>query len=125
MQATNKYTLHNIIMAFADLDLGQMIKDKMKHVPQNTENSPQLEQQNMAHDSSPQEFNYEFFQDNFDTLHTPQSEYGNIYRNILIGANIDGFEAYHCVSVVLWVEIRKKYHWCCVGGPKLLRDILY
>ena len=53
------------------------------------------------------------------------SEYGDIYHNILIGANIDGFEAYRCVGVVLWVEIRKKYCWCCVGGPKLLRDILY
>ena len=56
---------------------------------------------------------------------TYEAEYGDIYRNILIGANIDGFEAYRCVGVVLWVEIRKKYRWCCVGGPKLLRDILY
>ena len=53
------------------------------------------------------------------------AKYGNIYCNISIGANIDGFEAYRCVGVVLWVEIRKKYRWCCVGGPKLLRDILY
>ena len=55
----------------------------------------------------------------------PRAEYGNIYCNILLGANIDCFEAYRCVGVVLWVEIRKKYRWCCVGGPKLLRDILY
>ena len=57
--------------------------------------------------------------------HNLVSEYGDIYRNISIGANIDGFEVYCCIGVVLWVEIRKKYCWCCVGGPKLLRYILY
>ena len=51
------------------------------------------------------------------------AEYGDIYCNISIGANIDGFEVYLCVGDVLWVENRKKYCWCCVGGPKLLRDI--
>ena len=30
-----------------------------------------------------------------------QAEYGDIYRNISIGANIDGFEAYRCVGVGL------------------------
>ena len=30
-----------------------------------------------------------------------ESEYDNIYRNISIGANIDSFEAYRCVGVVM------------------------
>ena len=41
--------------------------------------------------------------------------YGDIYCDIVFGANIGGFEAYCCIGVTLWGEIWNKIslvsHW--------------
>ena len=44
-----------------------------------------------------------------------EAEYGDIYPNILIGANIVGFNVRCCIGVTLWGEIGKEIflvsHW--------------
>ena len=47
-------------------------------------------------------------------------EYGDIYRDISIGVNIEGFQAYCCIGVTLWGKFGTKYCWCCIGSSKLI-----
>ena len=48
------------------------------------------------------------------------SENGDIYHNISIAPNIEGFQAYHCIIVVYRREVLTIYPCCCIGVISLL-----
>ena len=47
------------------------------------------------------------------------AEYGDIYRDISIGVNIEGFQAYVVMVSHCGGKFGTKYRWCCIGSSKL------
>ena len=53
-----------------------------------------------------------------------KSEVGDIYRDISLVTNIEGFLAYRCIYVVYRQPLSEVSRWCCVGDKNFIPIII-
>ena len=57
-------------------------------------------------------------------LNEPSPEVGDIYRDISLVANIEGFLAYRCIYVVYRQPLSEVSRWCCVDDRNFIPIII-